>query len=216
MPTMTFEIATTADEGTAVKRGADYPPAGEVEEKFVFTPPAVAAEKTFSSPNHRLSVAFLRWDTSSIPEDAEIHSAFARFRVFLVSSGGDGRSLTAEWYDAETISMDDWTSTVGTDAHAGSTLALLALHQAEDNVIDLTNLANINKTGYTGLRLHITGDAPTVTNYIFIQAIDSLGPGVETFRSQLHVNYTIAGVHPDFGRHTNPKLRKRARELRSR
>lgn len=155
MPSITFNVAASGDDGQVERAGTAWPPAGSFD---VFTTPTAFAPLKFRSGATRvISVALCRWDTSSIPDDATIVSAV--FRAYVTAKGsGTGRDLTAEWYEAGTIDSGDWTSTVGTDAHAGT--AISAITESADNDFSLNNLSSISKAGYTGLRLHISGGDP--------------------------------------------------------
>ena len=157
MPTDTFTIVDEAHDGYVQRTGATYPPTGS----FNVVTNGISVENSLKAgPTYDVRVTLLRWDTSSIPDNAVITEAVLRTWT-LGRQDDDGRNVTADWYDAGTIADDDWTSTAGTDAHAGTTLEHWS-GDPGDRDISLINLENINKTGVTGLRLHIDGGEPTV------------------------------------------------------
>lgn len=164
-PTSTFNVAASGDDGEALGSGAGYPPSATLA---VSANASIELQKTLGA-NYTVSVALIRFDTSSLPDDATIDSATLRIRV-TATDDINSRSLTVEWYDAGTIGTEDYTATVGTDAHAGT--AIGSISGGADNDFVLVNVSNVSKTGYTGLRLHISGGAPTGGNFVFFAAFD--------------------------------------------
>jgi hypothetical protein len=189
-----FTVATSGDDGYAVATEAVYPPLG-------ISPSADSSQQTdsvvklFGGGFYQVQVGLIRWDTSSLPDDANIISATLRVSV-AVSFGADARSLTAEWYDPGTIDAADWTATVGTTAHAGTPLTSPA--PGVDYDFALRNLTSISLTSFTGLRLHISGAAPTGTNsFAYASSDDVFYPAprlVVQYTSSLESTDTLAAV----------------------
>ncbi len=168
MAQATFNVLVSADDGTTEATGATYPPAG--------APVASSGGancfivKKLSATVYTIDVALVRFDTSSLPNDATITAATLRVWV-NTRADQDGRDLTMEWYDAgATIGAEDYTDVVGTNAHAGTSLS--AITAGADRDFDLENVSNVSLTAYTGLRLHISGGAPTLINDLNFAAID--------------------------------------------
>lgn len=167
-PTTSFNVSASADDGNAQGTNATYPPvAGS---SFSETGTTVIPARSFTTGVFVVAVGLIRWDTSSLLDSAVIDSATLRLAINS-KQDANSRSLTAEWYDAETIGVDDWTNTVGTNAHAGTTIASITSGGA-DNDFALINLENVSKTGYTGVRLHISGGEPTGENRINFATFD--------------------------------------------
>jgi hypothetical protein len=135
-----------------------------------------------------VTVALIRFDTASIPDNATIIGA--KLILNLIDGGvytvADARALCAEWYDAGAATdAGDFTTTAGVTAHGGTLLSSIASVIGEVS-LSLTNLASINKTGVTGIRLHITGAAPTGNNRVHVAATNA--PPPYTYSSYLGGN----------------------------
>lgn len=183
MPTVTFNIATSLDDGAVYKTGAAYPPA---------TGPTVDDGGTEVNIHRSLSGGttfiiangMMRWDTSSLPDGATVTAA--TLRVYVTSkSDSNSRNLTADWYTAWPIDTGDYSEAAQTGALS---TAISGITAAAYNDFALSDVAaNVSLTGYTGLRLHVDGVAPTNTNYVFIAAYDHA-----TFTEpQLIVDYVL-------------------------
>lgn len=184
-PTTTFNVAASADDGTAQRVENVYPPTAGAS--AADNDLAVRIDRTFSTPNYISRVGLIRWDTSSLPDDATIDSATLRlWALASTKQNANDRSVEAEWYDAETITTADYSENSTADAHAGTTLA--SITQAADNDFALIGVSNVSKTGFTGVRLHISGGVPSGSNTISFAAFDHT-----TFTEpRLIVDYTEA------------------------
>lgn len=166
MTQTTFEVLSDVDDGCGYKTGGGYPPTGSY---VVLDGSALYAWKGTSE----VDCSFIRWDTSAIPDDATITAATLRVYVTGVGANPDSRSLVGDWYDfgGEPSVDADWTASVGTTAVAGTALSSFSLYSWSD--ISLSNPdANINKTGYTGIRLGVSGAAGTADNYVAFAAYE--------------------------------------------
>ncbi len=168
MPRTTFSITAIANDGYAQKSGsAVYPPNTTAFEQTsdVF----VQTEKSFVTPNYSVFCGLLRFDTASLPDDATITAATLRLWIDAMANA-NARSLVAEWMTDGAIAAADYVDDVGTNAHAGTTLASLTAFASND--LALTNLSNINRTGFTKIRIGVTGSTPTGENVMYIAALD--------------------------------------------
>lgn len=161
-PTTTFTVAPSGD-GTATRSDTAYPPAGAIVTGT--TDPELSVRREFIAQWYYVFVVLLRWDTSSLFDDATVLSATLRLHTSETGiSDVDSRSLTVEWYDAGTIGAEDYAATAVGDAHAGT--ALSAIVPSADNDFALLAPTSVNLTGYTGLRLHISGGVPSGSNIV--------------------------------------------------
>lgn len=168
MPTTNFSVAVSADDGSVSGIGNTYAPAASNTSIASINENVT---KTFSSPNYTVSDMLMRWDTSSIPDAATILDAKLRFVLSSKTDGADNRNLNVEWYSSANwpIDLTDYAALVGTTA---AVVDLAALTAGASNDITLTPAGNVNKTGYTGLRLGLDGGAPTVINQLQIASFD--------------------------------------------
>lgn len=169
MTQVTFSVEASEDDGRVLSSDTMYPP---------LATPIAAVDSGIDGPYkifyvgpnlYEIRVFLMRWDTSTLPDDAEILAATLRVHISNTIDT-DSRSLTAEWYEAGTIGEEDWTSTVGTSAHSG--IPLSGIPDGPDYDLALQNPSNINLSGYTGLRLHISGADPTGQNVVGIVTWD--------------------------------------------
>lgn len=166
---LTFTIAASGDDGEAVGQfNFTYPPPSATGTDS--DDPNFATRKTLLGITFDVRTGLLRWDTSAIPDYATVTAA--TLRVWCLSkSDADGRSLLAEWYTHDgSIGFDDWTSTEASDAHSGTALA--SITTGAYNNFTLQNLENINKSGYSGLRTHISGGQPVGNNFVAFETIE--------------------------------------------
>lgn len=120
-----------------------------------------------------VTVSMLRFDTSSLPDDAEI--TYAELQLHVVGrTDTDGRALVAEWYPAASwpIGSDDWTPVDADSAHPGTRLSELVAGKQQP--FALRGLGAIDVKGMTALRLHVSGYAlrPTGANDVVLATYD--------------------------------------------
>lgn len=117
------------------------------------------------------TVSLFRFDTSIIPDSATV--TYAALQLYVSAKGdADNRSLVGEYYTwTPPMSDSNWVETPGTDAIAGTDLTGIPTGQIVS--FPLSTLSSISKTGYTGLRLGISGAAqPTGDNRLDISSLD--------------------------------------------
>lgn len=185
MPTMTFNVAASGDDGVVDGSNATYPPAtaGTVSDTGI----SVTVSRDFVSPNYRTRNGLIRWDTTTLPAGATITAATVRFTP-SAKADANGRSLVAEWYSGSNWPIDttDYAATAPGTPAASILLSSVVLNALTDLVF--TDLSGINPTGYTGVRLHISGDEPTGMNRVSLPTWDhTVAP-----EPQLIITYTVS------------------------
>jgi hypothetical protein len=187
MASQTFTIAVTDDNIEVLRYGAVYPPVTPTHNHGY-----CRTTRQIATGTYNVCVACLRWDTSSLGAGAVVTGAQLKLYPFY-DDRADGRSLQLEWYDNTNwpIGDKDWAQDAQGDA---GTFALSSLDPTSQwHTLDLATLTGVNKTGYTGMRLHITGGTPTGVNQCYAGST-SLGNPV-----QLVVTYTAGYQHKVLG-----------------
>ena len=141
------------------------PPVSYVEDPSALY--STTSLKTKTGEYYSSSCTFLRFDTSGLPDAAVITVATLKVRCGR-SGDADGRNLNVEWYDPSNwpIQTHDHVDLAGTNA-ASVDLSLFPPSTAWDFYeIALSNPTNVSKTGFTGFRLGISGNAPSGDNSI--------------------------------------------------
>ena len=159
----TFAVAASDGDGDVESGGATYPPPAGATRYVGTTSPTVLVRRSKTRFSYiPVTVGLLRFDTSSLPDDAVITSAKLQLQV-TTKSVTDARSFVAEWYSAANWPIDgaDWTAGDAASAHSGTPLASIVL--GTQNEFTLQNLGNVSRTGMSALRLHMSGSAVTPT-----------------------------------------------------
>src|SRR5262245_58855510 len=160
MPTVTFTVASAADDGDIIRNGS-WPPAGSytVGDGTV----AFSANDSPSSGNYNTYVALFRWDTSSIPDNATIISA--TFITWCHQRGEADTpgtySVVGDYYDfgGEPSDGSDWTFVCSPSIFTAFTIASMPSSDIAYR-LPLTDLTGINKSGYTGIRVSLDNPTP--------------------------------------------------------
>jgi len=184
MPTDIFPIAVDTDDGSGYLRDTFYPPTTFVNDD---APDAAGVARHFLSPNYTVSHILLRWDTSSIADGASISAAELAF-IYLGQGGSFDYDLIGQWYDfggEPTVAADIITDAVY-DAIAPQDPSLWG-GAPQEIVVPIADLSGINKTGYTGLRLKLTGTTPTTAEYYSIAVYEHATHAPP----ELRVTYTV-------------------------
>lgn len=188
MPTDTFDISTGGNDKHVGRfgSGSQYPPLGTITHDTTST---LLLPERRGANGTQVTVACMKWDTSSLPDDAIINSAILRAYVTSKTSNNN-LSVTLDWYVFDGT-VADFSHNALTTAHAGAAISSLTTGTAND--FTLINVNNISKIGTTGLRLHISqlaGDAiPTTFNSVNIASYEHT-----TFAApQLIITYALGG-----------------------
>lgn len=181
MPSITFGDTTRdaslagnmvgGDDAYVGREGTAYSPT--TFPSFVSNALTAETYRTFFNPNYFVYNTLLKWNTSSLPDNATVTAA--TLRVWVINkSNADSLNLSADWYSWNGTTADH-TATPGTNALAGT--AISQISTASDNDFVLSNVNNVSTTGYTYLRLHISqrasDAAPTGDNMVQIATVES-------------------------------------------
>lgn len=174
----TFQIATGTDDANTLGSGASYPPAYSSGES---AGSAVVVSRTLTGGTFEIRNGLLRWDTSPLVDSISVSGVQIILDITSLNNA-DTRNLTADWYDWGTSEdSSDYTSTAATTA---LNTALSGLNVGA-NTINLTDFSGINVSGYSSLRLHISGTQPTGNNSISFTNYNT----TPALSAQLVVNY---------------------------
>ena len=200
MTVSVFNIAASGDDGAAASGAqADYAAAACTSTDLVAT--EANTHRSLIATNYYINDGLQRWDTSSIPDTDAVDSATLRLYV-SAKTDANGRSLVADWYDfGASLTCADWVHDSLNDAISGTTIA--SLTTGANNTFTLSNVSNISKTGFTGIRVHTSGGEPAGTNqveYAFQDHATNDEPQLAVTHSvSITAGEMMTAVHPVFG-----------------
>ncbi len=167
-PSTTFSIASDANDGDATGDDATY--ASIVCETSDAADDTIIARNSDTGPVFRIDNAFTKWDTSPIPDTATVLSA--DFEPFINSfSDTNSRNFIGEYFAWGAVTCADWSASPGSDAFSSDITGLAT----GVNTIAMSSLTSINKTGFTELRLGVSGGEPASNNAVIIRSREDGG-----------------------------------------
>jgi len=179
-------VAASADDGDLQVRSPQnggYPPSGTAGVSTVGETLTVGRRLAFG--DFSVLTALLRFDTSSLPDDASVTSATLKLYVTR-KADADNRNLVAEFYGASNWPIDAADYSLSSSANALSGIDITTITTSATNSFVLTGLSGISTTGATGFRLHVDGGQPGGDNYVQFASWDD--PALS--EPQLVVTYT--------------------------
>lgn len=157
MATVTFVVPANGDDAHVERRGSTWPPADPITMDSAYSRVRNAKSWNGALSKYQVIVGLFRWNTGSIPDDATVTAATAR----LSSSTGSieenpERTIQIEWYTGA------WDTSAWVLDPSTTVVASMALPLTADvwYTPALASPANVNKTGYTQLRLTVSGGGP--------------------------------------------------------
>ncbi len=185
---LTFTVLATGDDGDVASDSpvsGGYPPTGTPAPWTIGSTLTAGRRNAFGE--YSVLAALVRFDTSALPDNATVTSATLKLRVNS-KADADNRNLVGEWYGGSNWPIDAGDYSLNSTANALSGVDITALPTAAVNNFALQSVVNVSKTGYTGLRLHVDGGAPTGDNYVQFASFDNTS---SLPKPQLVVAYTI-------------------------
>jgi glucose/arabinose dehydrogenase/PKD repeat protein len=184
--TITFSIAAGGDDGDAGTTGRQrdgYPPS-TVSASATDTTLTVGRRR--AAGNFEVRVPLLRFDTAALPDGATITSATLRIHV-IKKQDQDNRSLQVEWYPASGWPIDGADYALDSSGNALAATDITAIATGQVSGFSLTGLGNVSTTGFTALRLHLSGGQPSGDNYLQLAAFEH----ATLPQAELVVTYTV-------------------------
>lgn len=185
MAQSTFD-ATAGNDGSGYYAHTAWPPNGGTWAADDTTSDYVSKLKTGGT--YIQDVAFFRWDTSSLPDDATIDGATLKLHV-VSKTDDDNYSLVGDYYDfgGEPSVAGDWIETSNPSIFTAIDLTGIATGAVRS--ITLTDLTGISRTGVTGIRLTLSSGTPVGNNSLEVAAAENTS---SLPVPQLVVDYTPA------------------------
>lgn len=173
--TGTFTVSIGADDGE-ISSGqivaGPWPPAFS---SIDMTDTTLTPAKQRDALNRFLSRdAYVRFNTASLPDHVQLDTATLACHVSS-RSDANNRGMAGQWHLWDTaLSSLDYDAT--SDDNALAAVDITSIIPGGVNTWTLQNLEYINRTGYTGIRLSITGGQPTGVNAVDLAAFESSNP----------------------------------------
>ena len=182
----TFNIADATQDGCGYRTGSSYPPGNSYVAEDSSTE---WAWKSYNGSVHEVDCSYWRWNTSTIPDTAEVLTATLRlYPIGVVNT--DGKSVVGDWYDfgGEPSVAADWTASPSGTAFTSPVSGFSAYSWKEIALSDPDTY--VNKTGYTGIRATLGGGAASGSNYVATPAKEH--PDYSAYSAQLEVTWATA------------------------
>lgn len=168
----TFLRPNASDSGTTYRIDSVWPPTASAFQDTAGEPYFLYYQDATGTPTYVFGQFLVRFDTSTIPDDATVISATLYLSLKRPTGTTDENLIYigGQYYSFTTIGSGDYTSTglPNTNAFDYRPTKVFTAGVIERVAFPLSNLSNISKTGYTGFRISLdkyTGGAfPNVLN----------------------------------------------------
>jgi hypothetical protein len=139
------------------------------------------------------TVGLVRFNTAALPDTSIVISALLKLCYSSNNGSVDGRSVYGDYYAFSSIDMAHYIAEGGMGAFAKTMASILANPSNTIISIDLSNVGNIDKTGYTGFRMTMSGGQPNGMNEVDFWTVEA---STSSYRPKLSVTYTIPPTTP--------------------
>jgi hypothetical protein len=200
MPTDSFSIGASADDGyfdhwDVTGTPPTYPPTENIQVWADHTAETfIRCQKKADAGEAAVHVTLMRFDTSSIPDDATISAAVLKLYVISLNDP-EAKNVDVEWYTPSAwppVDASDYSLSVGTTAGSFA-LSTFTASTVED--LTLSAPSTVSLSGYTTLRMGISGGTPSnADNYIEFASLDN----VSLVEPRLEVTYTSPAAAAEF------------------
>jgi len=185
-PTVSYYPSAGSDDAFSDDTGTSYPPPAPHGSWDGADGNWIIRSYESDTGLYKINLAHLRIDTSALPDNAVVTDATRHIRT-VGGYGDNGRGMVGEYYNAWPIDGTDWTETDSDSAWDVVDYSLITLGTWRMfNLKDVDN--QINKTGYTGFRIHVSGGIPSGRNQMWV----STSEGTED--PYLTIDYTLPGT----------------------
>jgi hypothetical protein len=160
---LVFRVATGLDDGYVTRESSapgEWPVTGGFFVGDTATNAMVRKAQLTGLGFSDCTVLLIRFDTSAIPDNAVITSATLRLQT-IAKGAATGRDIQVGYYASSNWPIDsaDWSGADNPGSDAGTfPISNFVVGTPEDLV--LSSPTSVSKTGYTGLRLSVSGAEP--------------------------------------------------------
>lgn len=173
-------IANSPDDQSVRRFGETYPPSGPLIRETTL---GLSVTRSHSGlQGYVVGNGLLRFNTAVLTDNVAIEQVFFGFHVYPGEPGigpsitnAENRSVRGEYFNWDGSSDSDYSA----DATSGVTAFVMPMRDIMSGGevgTYLTNLSYINTTGYTYLRLHMTGGMPPPNKINVVLITDVDGP----------------------------------------
>jgi hypothetical protein len=192
---LTFTVSGSSDDIHYGYQSNSYPPTSSDTATSSTTLTYIQIDRHFSVGVYTARQGLMRFNTASIPDSATVTSATLRIVLYdsSASVNTNNLALRAEWYSWDGVLnvSRDWSNATGTTALSDIDLDVFAGSGGQVFDFELANVSNVNKTGFSGIRLGLSqrpGDAaPTGFNRVRFASWDNTNYAAP----QLIVTYSL-------------------------
>lgn len=181
-----FSIGAAGDDDAIVHLDTDYPPTTSTGCLNAVDPTFTGFGRGFDTVDSIYYVApgLYRWDSTALPDGESVERAWLKWMPSLIDND-DSLTVGADYYNWFPCDESDYTTAATTGAlssggNCGGSCSVSSFAVDVESVLEMDTLTNINKTGYTSVRMTMSlVTPPTGLNAIESVSQESGGPAPE-------------------------------------